>query len=338
MAGEEVEKTMLSFIENEYNVLVCTSIIESGLDIPNVNTMLINQAQNFGLSDLHQMRGRVGRSNRKAFCYLLAPPLSAMPSDARKRLSALTEFSDLGSGMQIAMRDLDIRGAGDILGAQQSGFINEVGYEMYNKILSEAIEELKSEHFAETFAEEQEGLEDWQRSLRQRECQVDLDAELLIPERYIPDTAERLNYYRRLSESHSEEDLRQLASELQDRFGMLPAPVLGLMDSIRCREVGQNLGFVRLVLKNQELRGYFPKDQQDAFYQSDTFNRILMYVKENPADAQLEQVRGALVLKITGMDSVKSMLLKLRDMEAYVHPAAASGQEQQQMPVHQGQQ
>lgn len=316
MDGEKVEKIMLDFINREYDVLVATTIIEAGLDIPNANTIIINQAQTYGLSDLHQMRGRVGRSNRKAFCYLLAPALHTLPDDSRKRLTALLEFSDLGSGIQIAMRDLDIRGAGDILGAEQSGFINDIGYDMYQKILKESIEEIKAEHFSDTFGEEiQPSTED---------CQIDTDQEVLLPADYIPHVSERLSYYKRISEATEEETLQALARELVDRFGLLPPPALALFDTIRIREIARRIGFVRVLQKRGKLRVYLPEDSNAPFYSSDIFRALLDYVKQHSQGSTLRQLRGRLVLEVEQMTTVKQALMKLQHLEAYLKDNATS--------------
>src|SRR5574339_1132895 len=241
MEGHELETHILDFIDRKYDVLVCTNIVESGVDIPNVNTIIVNNAHQFGLSDLHQLRGRVGRSNRKAFCYLLAPSMSTLPDDSRKRLQTLEQHSELGSGFQIAMRDLDIRGAGNMLGGEQSGFMAEIGFEMYQKILNEAIRELKRTEFKELFKEEISRKEDFVQ-----DCTIDTDLEILIPDDYVESITERLSLYQRLDDSETEEDLEKMRQELTDRFGALPPQVIDLFTTIRCRKLAVDLGFEKM--------------------------------------------------------------------------------------------
>src|SRR5205085_6984001 len=240
MEGHELEERILDFIDKKYDVLVCTNIVESGVDIPNVNTIMINNAHHFGLSDLHQLRGRVGRGNKKAFCYLLAPPMSTLPNDSRKRLQTLEQHSELGSGFQIAMRDLDIRGAGNMLGGEQTGFMAEIGFEMYQKILGEAISELKRSSFKELFKEEIQKKDDFVQ-----DCTIDTDLEILIPDEYVESITERLSLYTRLDNSESEEELREMREELVDRFGSIPPQVEDLFITVRCRKIGVELGFER---------------------------------------------------------------------------------------------
>jgi len=323
MDGQDVERIMLGFIERQYDVLVCTTIVESGLDIPNANTIIINQAQQYGLSDLHQMRGRVGRSNRKAFCYLLAPPLHTLPTDSRKRLTALLEFSDLGSGIQIAMRDLDIRGAGDILGAEQSGYINDVGFEVYAKILSEAIEELKVEHFGEVFGEDAEETEAF-RGGQANDTQVDTEQPAFIPETYVGPVAERLSLYRRISEAEDEQALRDLGRELVDRFGLMPAETLALFDTIRLRELAKSLGFERVVHKQHRARCYFPANNHNPYFQSATFRELLSYLKAQPEGLELKQATaGKLTMVVADVPQVKDVLLKLQAIHGYIYTGEA---------------
>lgn len=238
LEGHELEARILDFIDRKYDVLVCTNIVESGVDIPNVNTIIINSAHHFGLSDLHQLRGRVGRSNKKAFCYLLAPPMSTLPTDSRKRLQTLEQHSDLGSGFQIAMRDLDIRGAGNMLGGEQSGFMAEIGFEMYQKVLEEAIRELKRSSFRELFQEEIQQQEDYVS-----DCTIDTDLEILIPDQYVESIAERLSLYSRLDNCDSESALQDFHTEMEDRFGPIPSQVEDLFMTVRCRQLAVGLGF-----------------------------------------------------------------------------------------------
>ncbi|MEM9527625.1 MAG: TRCF domain-containing protein, partial [Bacteroidota bacterium] len=246
--------------------LVCTNIIETGLDISNANTIIINNAHQFGLSDLHQLRGRVGRSNKKAFCYLIAPPLSVLTPEARKRLRTLEEFSDLGSGFNIAMKDLDIRGAGNLLGGEQSGFISDIGYETYQRILEEAVRELKQNEFKDVFAEQLTEASDFVR-----EVNIETDTEMLIPTAYVESTQERLRLYQELDGIPDEEGLQTFAEGLVDRFGKIPAEVEELFDGLRLRWLCRQLGFERLVLKNNKLVLSFIEDAQSMYYESDAF-------------------------------------------------------------------
>ncbi|NJL75378.1 MAG: DEAD/DEAH box helicase, partial [Saprospiraceae bacterium] len=282
MESDDLEKTLLGFIDKEYEVLVCTNIIETGLDIPNANTIIINDAHQFGLSDLHQLRGRVGRSNKKAFCYLFCPPISTLTSEARKRLKTLEEFSDLGSGFDIAMRDLDIRGAGNLLGAEQSGFIADIGYEMYQKILEEAMLELKQNEFKDLFEEE---LNDDLSYVR--EITLDSDVEMHLPDEYVSNIQERLNLYTQLDKLNNESEIDSFQAMLKDRFGRLPKPVLELFEGLRLRWVCKELGFERLVLKNNKLRCYFVENPQSPFYESDTFQKLFQYLASKGGKLQL---------------------------------------------------
>ncbi|MCS6905039.1 MAG: transcription-repair coupling factor [Bacteroidia bacterium] len=309
--GDLIEETLLRFIMREFNVLVCTTIIESGLDIPNANTIIINQAHTYGLSDLHQMRGRVGRSNRKAFCYLIAPPLIELTEEARKRLKAIEEFSDLGSGMQIAMRDLDIRGAGNIFGSEQSGFITEIGYDMYQKILDEAIQELKEEHLLET--------EETSSPLKgAKDCQIETDYEVNIPDTYIPNTAERLSYYKRISEINEEKELVEISKELIDRFGPIPAPALAFMDTIRIREQAKILGFEKIVMKNGVFKAYFISNPEDPFYQSGNFQALLDYLQQDNKFIKLKQVNNSLQIQIENIRSIKDAYLRIKQIANFI--------------------
>ena len=300
MDGTKLEKTMMKFIEGEYDVLVSTNIIESGLDIPNANTIIINHAHMFGLSDLHQMRGRVGRSNRKAFCYLLSQPTSGLTSDARKRLSTLEEFSDLGDGFKVAMRDLDIRGAGNLLGAEQSGFITDLGFDAYHKILDEAVRELKETKFKDLFVKE---LNDTTKLLVQ-DCNVETDLEILIPEEYVSNITERLSLYNQLDNIKSEEKLQVFTEELKDRFGPIPAPVFELIDSVRLRWLAQEAGFEKLMLKGGKLKGYFVPQTNEAYYKSEVFGKIIAYLQTHPKSCKMKEVKEKLLLTIEGVQEV----------------------------------
>jgi len=314
MDGKQLEDIMLEFIEGDLDVLVSTSIVESGLDIPNANTIIINDAHNFGLSDLHQMRGRVGRSNKKAFCYLLTPPFSTLTEEARKRLNALVEFSDLGSGFNIAMRDLDIRGAGDLLGADQSGFINEMGYETYQKILNEAIQELKENEFREVFEEEMNAPDHaWVE-----DCQIDTDLEILIPESYIDNITERLILYKELDCLEKEEDIAQFKIRLEDRFGKLPPPTEALLDTIRLRILAKELGIEKILLKKGSFIAYFVSNPRSPFYQSEAFQNILRFLQLPLArPIEMKQKNDKLGLSFPNVHTVAKAYEWLRQMHDY---------------------
>ena len=299
LEGHELEERIMDFIDKKYDVLVCTNIVESGVDIPNVNTIIVNNAHQFGLSDLHQLRGRVGRSNKKAFCYLLAPPMSTLPNDSRKRLQTLEQHSELGSGFQIAMRDLDIRGAGNLLGGEQSGFMAEIGFEMYQKILAEAIRELKRTEFKDLFKEEISKQDDFVQ-----DCTIDTDLEILIPDDYVESITERLSLYSRLDNCENEEELQAMEAELTDRFGPLPPPVQELFVTVRCRRLAVELGFERLILKNDSLKCYFINRPDSPYFESELFNNILQYLQTGTNKAKLKQV-GKLFMIVA--EPVKNM-------------------------------
>jgi len=320
MSGSEMERVMVNFIEGAYDVLVSTTIVESGLDIPNANTMIINNGHMFGLSDLHQMRGRVGRSNRQAFCYILSPPISVLTSDARKRLSAIEEFSDLGAGIHVAMRDLDIRGAGNILGGEQSGFISEIGYEMYHKILDEAVMELKEEHFPELFAEEIKQ----RKSALSEDCQIDTDLNVMIPSEYIGSVSERLNFYNRIAALTNEDEIRNICRELIDRFGPMPEQVLALFDIIRMREIGKKLGYERIILKDGKMKIHFITNPHSAFYSSELLAGIIEYIKNHPALCRMKSSDKGLILTLDGIITMKQALYRTQDLFRY---ATGNGKE-----------
>ena len=290
MDGKELEARILDFMEGKYDVLVSTTIVESGVDVPNANTIFINDAQKFGMADLHQMRGRVGRSNRKAFCYLITPPFDMMTSDARKRLEAIEQFSDLGSGFQIAMKDLEIRGAGDLLGAEQSGFINEMGFETYQKLMQEALEELQNEDDFQDLFENEEDRKKLFKS--QKEVNIDTDFELMLPDSYVNSTEERLSLYQKLAEIQSKDELQKFENELIDRFGNLPKEAVNLLKSVELKWLAAEIGFDRIVMKNGIFLGYFPDNPQDKFYQSEKFRNIIAYLSQNPREAQLKEKSG----------------------------------------------
>ena len=302
MEGDRLEKVMTKFIEGDYDVLVSTNIIESGLDIPNANTILINQAHMFGLSDLHQMRGRVGRSNRKAFCYLLTPPPSVLTSDARKRLQTLEDFSDLGEGFKIAMRDLDIRGAGNLLGAEQSGFINDLGYEMYHKILDEAVQELRENEFKDLFAPHPELFK-----LSLPDTVIETDLQVVIPDKYVSNISERLSLYTRLDNIKTVDELLAFRQEVHDRFGPLPEEVENLIKMVNVRWKAESLYLEKLTLKNNILKGYFVSSENDAFFTSEQFGKVIDYIKKNPTKCSLKELKNRLIITHNDIGSVAQL-------------------------------
>ena len=312
--GKKLENLMLSFMNGEFDVLVSTTIVESGLDVPNANTIFINNANNFGLSDLHQMRGRVGRSNKKAFCYFITPEYSAMTDDARKRITALEQFSELGSGFNIAMKDLEIRGAGDLLGGEQSGFINDIGFDTYQKILNEAIEELKENEFKDLYQDEGVDKE------YVKDITIDSDFELLFPDDYVNNITERLNLYTQLNTIKTEEELQVFENQLVDRFGELPKQVVDLLNSVRIKWIATKIGLEKVIMKHGKLVGYFINDQQSAFYQSHGFTKVLQFVQTHPNAAKMKekQTRGGLRLLLTfeNIKSVKQALVVLQPIVA----------------------
>lgn len=317
MEGHQLEKAMLKFVEGEYDVLVSTNIIESGLDIPNANTIIINQAHMFGLSDLHQMRGRVGRSNKKAYCYLLTQPTSVLSADSRKRLAALEEFTELGDGFKVAMRDLDIRGAGNLLGAEQSGFINDLGYETYHKILDDAVQELKETEFKDLFATELSE----RAKLIVQDCIIETDLEILIPDNYVSNISERLGLYSRLDGIKEEEQLQKIGEELKDRFGPIPQPVEELMNTVRLRWLGERLGFEKLSLKNERLRAYFISNN-DRYFSSEVFGKILAYIQQNPRQCKIKDQGGKAMMVVEQIDHVDKAIELLNHMHVFEFKSA----------------
>jgi len=299
LEGDKLEDVMVKFIEGEYDVLVATTIIEAGLDISNANTIIINNAQMFGLSDLHQMRGRVGRSNKKAYCYLLVPNILNLTDHARKRLSAIEEFSDLGRGFDVAMRDLDIRGAGNLLGAEQSGFVAEIGFEMYHKVLDEAIHELKEEEFYDLFKDDKT-----LNKLESTDCNLETDFEALIPDNYVKNTAERLSLYNQLSSLVNDEDFEKFAFDIKDRFGSIPKQVYDLIDLIKLREEGKKLGLEKIILKNKTLMAYFPPEHKHYYYQSELFSKVLAFVNQTAGISKLKQTPKGLTLLIQQVNNI----------------------------------
>ncbi|WP_371807796.1 transcription-repair coupling factor [Lutibacter sp. B1] len=315
MDGKKLEGLMLSFINNEFDVLVSTTIIESGLDVPNANTIFINNANNFGLSDLHQMRGRVGRSNKKAFAYFITPPYHMMTEEARKRIQAIELFTDLGSGINIAMKDLEIRGAGDLLGGEQSGFINDIGFETYQKILNETIEELKENEFKDLYKDTSDKPKEYVK-----EIQIDTDFEILFPDDYINVITERLNQYNRLGELKNEDELQKFELELIDRFGELPTQVVDLLNSVRIKWIAKKLGIERLILKHNKMVGYFIANQQSSYYQTPIFTKVLQFVQQNTASCTMKEKETKnglrLLVTFTKITSVKKALETLQKMNS----------------------
>ena len=301
MPGNKIESLMIDFIEGQFDILVSTTIIENGVDIPNANTIIINNAQNFGLSDLHQMRGRVGRSDKQAFCFLISPPLNHISEDSRRRLNALEQFSNIGSGFKIAMRDLDIRGAGDLLGGDQSGFINEIGFEMYQRILAEAVEELKEEKFKNLFKEPK-------NEFKIKDCQIDTDLEIQIPESYVINIEERIALYKALNDIKDDEELEIFKNNLVDRFGALPKNIFNIFKLLNVKWKAKELGFERIVLKNNNLRAYLPHNQNTNYYQSSSFTKILDYVKMNQDKIKIKEIKEKVCLQYDNILSLNELL------------------------------
>ena len=323
LEGNKLEKTLLGFMEGEYDILIATTIIENGLDVPNANTIFINNANNFGLSDLHQMRGRVGRSNKKAFCYFITPPHSAMSSDAQKRIKTIEQFSALGSGIQIAMKDLEIRGAGDLLGGEQSGFINEMGFETYQKILQEAIDELKENEFKELYDDDQND----EIKTYVKEVQIDTDLELFIPDDYVNIVKERLALYQELSQVKTPSELNDFEQTLLDRFGPLPEATNGLLDSMRLKWVATQLGIERLIIKRGSCICYFVSDQQSPFFQTESFSFLLMQIQKAPDRLKLKekstQNGPKLLLSIHSIHEIKKLTNILQSL-VFIKETSAS--------------
>ncbi len=319
MDGPKLEKVMLDFINGNFDVLIATTIIESGLDIPNANTIIINHAENFGLSDLHQLRGRVGRSNKKAFCYLITPPLATVNADARRRLKAIEEFSDLGSGFNIAMQDLDIRGAGNMLGAEQSGFIADIGFDTYHRILSEAVQELKQEEFAGLF-DDDDSKQQTQAFLKLNfvnDCQIDTDLELLFPDDYIKGTSERMLLYRELDNIENEQQLELFKTGLIDRFGKMPQESNELLEVVRLRWKAIELSMEKIILKNKNMICYFVSDQQSKFYQSAEFMKIVQYIQKT-GNGKLKETNHKLTLTFQNIFNVETADYLLKEIIQYI--------------------
>ena len=317
MDPEELEKIIMDFVNQEYDVLLCTTIIESGIDIPNANTIIINQAQNFGLSDLHQMRGRVGRSNRKAFCYLLAPPLKSLTEDARRRLQAIENFSDLGSGIYIAMQDLDIRGAGNLLGAEQSGFIADLGYETYQKVLNEAVKELKNEEFAEMYVEQMKQGEEVKAEEFVDEATIESDLEMFFPEQYVPSSSERMLLYRELDGLDTDEQLEAYRKRLQDRFGKVPPEGEELLRIVPLKRIAKHLGIEKVYLKQGIMNLYFVTNPESAYYKSNAFGKCIKYAMSNVRRCEMAEVKGGKRrMLVRNVPSVDEALTVLREIES----------------------
>lgn len=314
MDGAKLEKVLLDFIAGDFDVLIATTIIESGLDIPNANTIIINNAQNFGLSELHQLRGRVGRSNKKAFCYLMAPPIQTLPDDSRRRLMAIETFSDLGSGIQIAMQDLDIRGAGNLLGGEQSGFIADIGLETYNRILKEAMQELSEGEYKEIFQQRQSDQLLTQTFVT--DCTVESDLEMLIPDAYVSNISERINLYRELDDITNEEDLAAFEKKLTDRFGVIPDSTIELMTLVKMRWLAQKLGIEKIILKNEKMLTHFVTNIESPFYQSPAFMEIIQFLQNNPTFCRMKESKEKLTLifdKVPSISKAYETLSKIKN-------------------------
>ncbi len=315
MTPENLEKIVMGFMNHDYDVLLSTTIVENGIDVPNANTIIINDAHRFGLSDLHQMRGRVGRSNRKAFCYLMAPPLSYLPTESRRRLEALETFSDLGSGFNLAMQDLDIRGAGNLLGAEQSGFMEDLGYETYQKILSQAVNELKNDEFQDLYADQMAEGEKLSGEDFVDDCNIESDLEMYFPDTYVPGSSERMLLYRELDNIETDDDLNAYRQRLEDRFGPVPAEGEELLQVVMLRRLGRSLGCEKIILKQHLMQMQFVSRQDSVFYKSEVFGRILNYVGFHPRVCVLKEVGGKNRLAVKMIDSVSSAVKVLRKMK-----------------------
>ncbi|MDE5903386.1 MAG: transcription-repair coupling factor, partial [Muribaculaceae bacterium] len=313
MPPEQLEKAIIDFAAHDYDVLLSTTIVENGIDMPNVNTIIINNAHHFGLSELHQLRGRVGRSSRKAFCYMLVPPGMPLTPVARRRLQAIESFSDLGSGIHIAMQDLDIRGAGNLLGAEQSGFIADLGYEAYQKILKEAVTELRTQEFADSFADmtrdgEQEFVSD---------CVIESDLELRLPPEYVPQESERILLYQQLDNMERPEDVKVFAERLKDRFGAIPSTTEELIKVVPLRMEARRLGIERLTLKGGRMYLFFVGDDNKAYYQSPAFGKVLAYMQKDPANTRLRDQSGKrsmVVERVATVSRALEILQTMRDL------------------------
>jgi transcription-repair coupling factor (superfamily II helicase) len=314
LEGDQLEEVLLKFVNKEFDVLLATNIIESGIDISNANTIIINNAHQFGLSDLHQLRGRVGRNNKQAFCYLFAPPQSTLTTEARQRLKTIEEFAELGSGFNIAMRDMDIRGAGNLLGGEQSGFISEIGYDVYHKILDEAVRELKQTNFKDLYKEELDRTHDYVK-----ECAIESDLEMLIPDEYVKSSAERMLIYKQLNDIKTEEEITDFKTQLADRFGPVPKQLAELFNAVRLKWIATKLGMEQLIIKNKHLRCYFISNQESSFYSSDVFSKIMSYVQQHKKGMYLRETEKYLVLNIEDVGSMKTANERLKEVESFVY-------------------
>ena len=314
MPPDQMEKVVTGFVNYDYDVLVSTTIVENGIDVPNANTIIIDAAHRFGLSDLHQMRGRVGRGPRKAFCYLIAPPLSLLPDESRRRLEAIENFSDLGSGIHLAMQDLDIRGAGNLLGAEQSGFIADLGYETYQKILSEAVAELKNDEFSELYAEQEGAKHNLDGTLFVADCGVECDLHAYFPETYVPGAAERMLLYRELDTLESDAQILAFRQRMEDRFGPLPPEGEELLRIVPLRALGRKAGAERLTLKNRRMTLYFVSNADSPYYRSATFGRVIDFATASYHRCRLDESGGRRRMTVSDVPSVESALLVLRSI------------------------
>jgi len=317
MKPEELEEIVMGFMNYDYDVLLSTTIVENGIDISNANTIIINDAHRFGLSDLHQMRGRVGRSNKKAFCYLLAPPLAALNPEARRRLEALETFSDLGSGFNLAMQDLDIRGAGNLLGSEQSGFMEDLGYETYQKILNQAVMELKNDEFQDLYEEEMDEGKQITGDDFIDDCAVESDLEMYFPDNYVPGSSERMLLYRELDNIEKDEDLDAYRKRLQDRFGPVPRQGEELMQVVALRRVGKRLGCEKIILKQGRMQMQFVSNPNSVYYQSAAFDKVLNYIGYHPRRCNLKERNGKRSMVVNDVKTVGEGVMVLRDIE---HP------------------
>ncbi len=320
MKPDELEKVVIGFINHDYDVLLSTTIVENGIDIPNANTIIINDANHFGLSDLHQMRGRVGRSNRKAFCYLLAPPLAYLPAESRRRLEALETFADLGSGFSLAMQDLDIRGAGNLLGAEQSGFMEDLGYETYQKILSQAVNELKNDEFQDLYAEQLAEGEKLTGDDFVDDCNVESDLQMYFPDYYVPGSSERMLLYRELDTIETDSDLEAYRKRLEDRFGKVPTEGEELMQVVLLRRLGRTLGCERLILKQHQMQMQFVSNEESVFYKSKFFTAILNYVGNHPKYCDFKVIGGSNRLVVKNVPNVTEAVKILKKMLEGTNP------------------
>ena len=312
MKPEELEKILMGFINYDYDVLLSTTIVENGIDISNANTIIINDAHRFGLSDLHQMRGRVGRGNRKAFCYLLAPPKSVLTQEARRRLEALETFSELGSGFNLSMQDLDIRGAGNLLGAEQSGFMEDLGYETYQKILNQAVTELKNDEFCEMYEDEMAGGRELTGDEFVEDCAIESDLEMYLPDQYVPSSSERMLLYRELDNINDDAGLEKYRLELEDRFGAVPREGLELMQVVPLRRLGRSLGCEKIILRQGQMRMQFVSNPMSAYYKSNVFDGVLNYIGRNPRRCNLKEIAGKRMMIVSGVASVEEAVRVLR--------------------------